>query len=637
MTISDKIAEVFGITQRDKQEAVENLFYATESHPLIYWMQLFIAAAIAQLGLVLDSTAVIIGAMLVSPLMTPIVQVGMSFTMGNLYFSIKSFANILASIVLVVGVSALMTLFMPFQEVTSEILTRTQPTALDLIVALFCGLAASFTFTRGSKDTMTAAAGTAIAIALVPPLSVAGFGLGIKSPTIFWGAIMLFTANFSAILLVTDVFFLLTGFTSVNVNAMEEKVLDEKDTSSRLFKWTKNVKAPGNISRWKAFRLALPILFVMLVVFPLSQALKTVAWEINVKNNINKIITEFEKDHKILSRYEVVSHGAVGLRLTIVGKPGAENELTAKLRHIIGKVADCEPDINLEIVPSSEYMKMRLEKSNEWFSEQVASLKMEQLSRKGISLEDVSKTKSAVTFRKKLRQSLEEVMSFLSGRDEKGQWIDWSVEIGKNTTIIHINRIANEGLTENEKAIMAGVIQRETELPVVIQDGYIKRTIFKTTTPAFYNGHKKELSEKLADVLENQQLGICVVYRDLKDNKKGSSKNQWKKMNELLGNYIGKIVPSSRLTKEHSPHHWDVHLVPCESIREKILKEKTNEQQDGQNKDEKNQPAAEKGTNIEKEPNAKKVDSTQDESTMPSKIDTPSIDKAKEKTPAKEA
>lgn len=566
MILSDRIAEVFGITKQDKQQSVENLFFATENHPLIYWIQLFIAAAIAQLGLVLDSTAVIIGAMLVSPLMTPIVQVGMSFTMGNLYFSIKSMANILASVVLVVGVSALMTLVIPFQEVTSEILARTQPTALDLVVALFCGLAASFTFTRGSKDTMTAAAGTAIAIALVPPLSVAGFGLGVNSPTIFWGAIMLFTANFSAILLVTDVFFLLTGFTSVNVNAMEEKVLDEKDTSSRLYKWSKNIKAPGDISRWKAFRLALPILFVTLVVFPLSQALRTVAWEVNVKNKINRIVTDFEKEYKVLSRNDVVSHGAVGLRLTIVGKPGTEEELTAKLRHQIGREADCDPEITLEIVPSSEYMKMKIDKSNEWLNEQVASLKMEQLSRKGIIPEDISKTKSAQFFQKQLRQSLENVMGFLAGKDKEGQWIDWSVEVGKNNTIIRINRLANEGLGENEKAIMAGVIQRETEMAVRIEDTFIERTIFQTTTPAFYSSHKKQLSGKLSKVIDNRQLGICVVYRG---SVKDPVKNQWKKMNDSLGEYIQKIVPASRLVEEYSSSHWDIHLVLAEMIEKK--------------------------------------------------------------------
>lgn len=80
----DQAAQVLGIWPEQRQEVVESLYLTTESHPMVYWFQLLIAAGIAHFGLILNSTAIVIGAMLVSPLMTPIVQLGMAFTIGNL-------------------------------------------------------------------------------------------------------------------------------------------------------------------------------------------------------------------------------------------------------------------------------------------------------------------------------------------------------------------------------------------------------------------------------------------------------------------------------------------------------------------------------------------------------------------------
>ena len=84
---------------------------------------------------------------------------------------------------------------------TRALTTRTSPTALDLLVAVFCAIAAAYAQVRSGSDTTATAAGTAIGIALVPPLCVVGYGLGTRSREIASGAALLFTANLCAILL----------------------------------------------------------------------------------------------------------------------------------------------------------------------------------------------------------------------------------------------------------------------------------------------------------------------------------------------------------------------------------------------------------------------------------------------------
>jgi uncharacterized hydrophobic protein (TIGR00271 family) len=102
-----------------------------------YWFQLVVAVGIATLGLVLGSTAVVIGAMLVAPLMGPIVHLGMGLATGSPYLVLRSGGRVVLSIAIATGSSALLTVFLPFHELNAEILARASPTALDLLTAGF--------------------------------------------------------------------------------------------------------------------------------------------------------------------------------------------------------------------------------------------------------------------------------------------------------------------------------------------------------------------------------------------------------------------------------------------------------------------------------------------------------------------
>ena len=126
-----------------------------------YWAQLVLAVGIATFGLVLNSGAVIIGAMLVAPLMGPIVELAMGLAVGSALLVLRSALRIGVSILVAVLSAGVLTRALPFQEVTSEVAARTSPTLLDLMVACFCALTAAFV-TLKPRDTVTTAAGTSI-------------------------------------------------------------------------------------------------------------------------------------------------------------------------------------------------------------------------------------------------------------------------------------------------------------------------------------------------------------------------------------------------------------------------------------------------------------------------------------------
>ncbi|QBR13271.1 MULTISPECIES: DUF389 domain-containing protein [unclassified Sphingobacterium] len=151
------------------------------------------AIVIASVGLNVNSTAVIIGAMLISPLMGPIVGAG--FSLGTYDFDLlkKSAKNLGVATLVSLFVSFLYFLLSPFKEAQSELLARTAPNIYDVLIAFFGGLVGGIAITRKEKGNPIP--GVAIATALMPPLCTAGYGLAIGNLAYFSGAIYLYTIN----------------------------------------------------------------------------------------------------------------------------------------------------------------------------------------------------------------------------------------------------------------------------------------------------------------------------------------------------------------------------------------------------------------------------------------------------------
>ncbi|MBA2932876.1 TIGR00341 family protein [Sphingomonas sp. CGMCC 1.13654] len=167
------------------------------------------SAGIAVLGLLLSSPAVVIGAMLISPLMGPIMGLGFSLALFDFKEMRRSVTALVVSAALAVMFTGLVVLCSPLKAATAEILARTRPNLFDLLVALFSALAGAFALIRGRGETIV---GVAIATALMPPLATVGYGLATANLSIAGGAFALFGTNFVTIALSATIMARLYGF-----------------------------------------------------------------------------------------------------------------------------------------------------------------------------------------------------------------------------------------------------------------------------------------------------------------------------------------------------------------------------------------------------------------------------------------
>jgi uncharacterized hydrophobic protein (TIGR00271 family) len=156
------------------------------------WILVF-AIVVASVGLNVNSTAVIIGAMLISPLMGPINGMGYSIATYDFEFFRQSFKNFSFAVIISLVASTTYFALSPISTAQSELLARTSPTIYDVIIALFGGLAGIVAISSKNKGNVIP--GVAIATALMPPLCTAGYGLATGKIDFFFGALYLFTIN----------------------------------------------------------------------------------------------------------------------------------------------------------------------------------------------------------------------------------------------------------------------------------------------------------------------------------------------------------------------------------------------------------------------------------------------------------
>lgn len=196
----------------EEAKTIEQISSGVTFHGANLWVLVF-AVFIASLGLNVNSTAVIIGAMLISPLMGPIVGMGLGIGISDLALLKRSIKNYLVATGISVLTATLYFLITPLTEAQSELLARTSPTLYDVLIAL-CGGAAGILAlsTRGSGNVIP---GVAIATALMPPLCTAGYGLAMGEPSFFFGAFYLYFIN--------TVFITLTTFVGVRMLRFKQK------------------------------------------------------------------------------------------------------------------------------------------------------------------------------------------------------------------------------------------------------------------------------------------------------------------------------------------------------------------------------------------------------------------------------
>lgn len=200
-------------------EVVANIEKGVVFRGVNLWVLIF-ATMIASLGLNVNSAAVIIGAMLISPIMGPIMGVGMSLGINDFDLLKKSLRNYTLMFIVAIVTSTIYFFISPLGNAQSELLARTVPTTYDVLIALFGGLAGIVAQSRKDR-TSTVIPGVAIATALIPPLCTAGFGIATGQFRYFIGAFYLFFINSVFIALAT---FLMVRFLKYEKKAFLDKV-----------------------------------------------------------------------------------------------------------------------------------------------------------------------------------------------------------------------------------------------------------------------------------------------------------------------------------------------------------------------------------------------------------------------------
>lgn len=184
----------------DPEQTIRGIKKDIEFRGFNLWILVF-SIIICSIGLNVDSAAVVIGAMLISPLMGPIMGLGLGLGTNDATTFKTSLGNLAIAAGIAILTSALYFTFSPLQEASSELLSRTQPTLLDVVVALFGGLAGILAGSRKEKSNVIP--GVAIATALMPPLCTAGYGLANGEWNFLAGGFYLFLINTALIALAT--------------------------------------------------------------------------------------------------------------------------------------------------------------------------------------------------------------------------------------------------------------------------------------------------------------------------------------------------------------------------------------------------------------------------------------------------
>ena len=275
-----------------------------------YVFMVVMSCAIAILGLLLSSPAVVIGAMLISPLMGPIMLLGFSLCTLDFAAMRRALKSLGAGVLGALAISILIVMVSPLREATSEILARTRPNLFDLLVAVFSGLAGGYSVIHRKGATIV---GVAIATALMPPLAVVGFGIATLSPAVAGGAFFLFMTNLLAIALSVTGLAWLHGFATVH----------SKKTA-----------------RWQT---ALVLVVFAALSLPLGFALRDIAYEAKVSNIVREqALVPFEGTEAEMASLTVSfpRNGPIEIHQTVNTHqrvPSAEAELEERYRTLLGQ------------------------------------------------------------------------------------------------------------------------------------------------------------------------------------------------------------------------------------------------------------------------------------------------------------
>jgi len=330
------------------------------------WM-LICSIMIASIGLNMNSPAVIIGAMLISPLMSPILGMGLAIGINDQSLLKQCLNHFGAAVIIAVITSTIYFLLTPFKELTNEILARTSPTFLDVLIGFFGGIAGIVSIAR--KDISTTLPGVAIATALMPPLCVTGYGIasgewGIASKSFYLFFLNTFFVSLATYLIIRILKFPLRTF----VNPKER---------------SKNIISVA--------------MFSIIAIIPSFFIFKTLFQEFKTKQNLESFVSEYLGEDAIyLDEYSLIqTEDSKTLVLKVYGDAISDDKMDI---YRAGLEAKNLGDIEIDIIPTSEIDldRMHLLESKVSGVEKIASQLEEAKKTENINTEIIDKLQEEI-------------------------------------------------------------------------------------------------------------------------------------------------------------------------------------------------------------------------------------------------
>ncbi|AKF24308.1 hypothetical protein YH65_02045 [Sulfurovum lithotrophicum] len=300
------LAKAIPLFNHASQEQYASLFSSLREEGRLsstFMVLLILATMIATFGLFINSSSVVIGAMLLAPLMQPIVSMSMGVLRQDSALELSSVKTIVVGVLSVLLTAALIAWFIPIEKLTTEMSGRLFPTTLDLFIAIASGMAAAYA--KSNEKISGSLAGVAIAVALVPPLAVAGVGLGWAQWHMFSSAFLLFLTNLVGIVLAAALTFVVLGYSPLRV-------------------------AKKGIITW--------FMIVALVSIPLYSSFEQMKENIAIQKTLANIHFKLNKQEVVLTHIQLIEHSKVlEVRCEVIASGFLSPEEKKLLKEVIEK------------------------------------------------------------------------------------------------------------------------------------------------------------------------------------------------------------------------------------------------------------------------------------------------------------
>lgn len=535
----DKFAASLDVNFDRKVELYVELSKSATLRDIVYWLQLLFSAGIATLGLVLNSSAVIIGAMLISPLMGPILSSGLALATGDLILAFRSAANLIFSTVGAIIFAVILVALLPFKNETAEIISRTSPNTLDLVIALFSGAIGSIATCRQVKGVVTSIPGVAIAVALMPPLCVVGYGVGVAVSLNFSDGIriasgggLLYLTNLVAITFTSMIVFVLLRIDTAKVR---EKVQLWRETDREHLFWRNVISKIPQLEQAReirsfSLRLLMILLPLLLIFIPLSQSFSKLREEITQKQtefNIQRDARELWENFEQPNKDEPPNSDLDELRAT---------EKDGKIQ-IYMRIFDDTPHTQAE---KEKYTALLAQKLGKKEDDIVFQLVEVPTSARKESSPIIQATPTPPTVAQTQANYLENIRNGFSGfkLPNPASLIDYDVIIKSNNNVeIQINYLSSRDIEADGKNLLLEEVRRRLNLPnLTLSYTRISSDVQKidfTKNNAELKEETRDELRKVGQVLQRHpSLRLRIMLKPIEENTE-LLKNRTEKLKEV--------------------------------------------------------------------------------------------------------